>query len=351
MTVRRPHRAAGTIAATTVAAVVLAACGAGDGDDSAPSMDMADIEASYGEIVRSKGTVLGVSVHGQVVREGGDGAWCVVDLDGAYRDCWPVDQRVEPATVQWSPDGSMVAFDGRIDRMSGFDSDVRVLDVASGEIATIADDGRDDAGAPHDLLPAWVDEDRLAFLRDRHGQLELVHAQVGGDTESADIDSLELPGIVSRNAAVLDGGYAVAAGRGPIELVRIDRAGEVRTIADLTGSGAEITGTSRDHEQVVVASAVDGDRLTPVVHVAGDTTTSAPFTASSAAVSPDGRLVAAAGTDGGGITLWDPAGDDSRRLDPPQTPIIEAPVRLVWADDDRLVLWSPSAWQVVTLSG
>ncbi len=45
--------------------------------------------------------------------------WCVVDLEGAEGDCWPVDQRAEPGTVQWSPDGSMVAFDGRIDRMSG----------------------------------------------------------------------------------------------------------------------------------------------------------------------------------------------------------------------------------------
>ena len=135
ITVRRPHRAAATIAATTVAAVLLTACG-GDGDDGAPAMDVADIEASYGEIVRSKGTVLGVSAQGQMVREGGAGAWCVVDVDGAEGDCWPVDQRVEPGTVQWSPDGSMVAFDGRIDRMSGFDSDVGQAGATAGRRAS-----------------------------------------------------------------------------------------------------------------------------------------------------------------------------------------------------------------------
>ena len=328
--------------------MLLAACG--EGDDGAP-MDVADMQASYGEIVLSTGTVLGVSERGQVVREGDADAWCVVDLEGVEGDCWPVDQRVEPGTLRWSPDGSMVAFDGRIDRMSGFDSDVRVLDIASGEIVTIADDGGDDPAGPQDLLPAWVDEDELAFLRDRDGQLQLVHAAVGGGIESVDIDSLELPEIVSRNAAVIDGDYTVVAGRDPTELVRIDEAGEVRAIVEVGGRGAEIGGTTPDDDRAVVTSGVEGGGLTPVVYVAGEATTSAPFTATSAAVSPDGRLVAAAATDEAGVTLWDPAGGESRRLDPRQAPVIEGRAGLVWADGDRLVLWSPASWQVVTLSG
>ena len=68
-------------------------------------------------------------------------------------------------------------------------------------------------------------------------------------------------------------------------------------------------------------------------------------------MSPDGRLVAAAATDEAGVTLWDPAGGDSRRLDPGQAPVIEGRAALVWGNGDRLVLWSPASWQVVALSG
>ena len=126
---------------------------------------------------------------------------------------------------------------------------------------------------------------------------------------------------------VVDGDYTVAAGRDPTELVRIHEAGEVRAIVEVTGRGAEIGGTSGGHDRAVVTSGVDSDGLTPVVYVAGDTTTNAPFTATSAAVSPDGRLVAAAATGEAGVTLWDPAGGDSRRLDPRQAPVIEGRVR------------------------
>ena len=126
------------------------------------------VQASYGEIVRQRGH------RPRCVRARAGGAGGRRPVRGASSTSTAPrvtagrsTSGVEPGTVQWSPDGSMVAFDGRVDRMSGFDSDVRVLDVASGEIVTIADDGGDDPGGPQDLLPVWVDEDRLAFLRDR----------------------------------------------------------------------------------------------------------------------------------------------------------------------------------------
>ena len=344
---RRPGRRA---AATTVVAVLLAACG--EGDDGAP-MDVADMQASYGEIVRSKGTVLGVSEHGQVVREGGAGAWCVVDLDGVEGDCWPVDQRVEPGTLRWSPDGSMVAFDGRIDRMSGFDSDVRVLDIESGEIVTIADDGGDDPAGPQDLLPVWVDEDRAGVpARPRRAAPAGARRRSVAASRASTSTRSSSPTIVSRNAAVVDGDYTVAAGRDPTELVRIDDGG--RGPGDRRGHRARCG--DRRHEpgrrpggrhQWRRGRRADAGRLRRrgrhderAVH------------------GHERRRVTGRAPGGGrshGRSRCHAVGSGRRRRRGDSTlgqaPVIEGRVAAGVGDGDRLVLWSPASWQVVTLSG
>ena len=107
----------------------------------------------------------------------------------------------------------------------------------------------------------------------------------------------------------------------------------------------------RDTEQAVVTSGLTPGETTPVTYVAGGTTTSAPFTAPAATVSPDGQMVAAAVPDQPGVTLWDPSGSEPRPLDPGPTATIEQPLGIVWTDDNRLVVWSPDSWQVVTLTG
>lgn len=339
------------IAAVTAATALTTACG---DDDDGSTPDIAEIEVAYSDVVESAGTVLGVSVQGDVLREGSDGEWCVADVAGTERDCWAVDQRIQPGLVAWSPDGSKIAFDGRVERAAAFDSEVRVLDLESGEIVTLADDGSDDPAGPQDLLPAWVDDAEVAFLRDRGGSLQIVFAELDGDVETADVSSLSLREIVSPTAAVIDDEYAITVGHGPTEVVGIDDDGEVRTILELAAPDALVGGTSRDTERAVITSGIDGQEITPAIYVAEDVTTTAPFTSTAATVSPDGRLVAAATSEepGGpfGVTLWDPSGGEPRWFDPGELLTVDNQLGIVWTDDDLLVIWSPGSWQIVTLT-
>lgn len=77
-----------------------------------------------------------------------------------------------PEEMYWSPDGSYLAI-GTFDRALRFleDTDIRVLDVETGAIINLTDDGTESGlltlvGAANlDVSPRWLDADTLVFIR------------------------------------------------------------------------------------------------------------------------------------------------------------------------------------------
>ena len=344
-----------------VVVVLTAACG---GDDD-PSAGVTSVEGEFGEIVGADGTVLAVSTQGRVAVQQDD-RLCVVDLaGGGDTPCTDVDGSLSASAVVFSPDGSKLAFDGLAAMLRAFDSDVRVLDVDSGEQITVADDGDDDPTGPQDVLPAWVDDTELAFLRlpgmgtGERDSAEVVFAGLDGGHVDAVNTAGDVGGrdvVVGSSAGVLDGRYVLAVGGDPSRLVAVDD-GVVELVADLGGPGGSVGGISRNGERAVVVAGAPTSELLAAVHVAtvGDdavVATSSPFETVAATVSPDGRIVAAATAAGdgrrAGVTLWDPDVDDEQHLEPGDgVPTLDAVSGVVWTDDDRIVLWSSEGWQVV----
>jgi hypothetical protein len=350
----------------TVIVVLAAACG----DDEDASTDVTSVEGAFGSLVQADGQVLAVSTQGRAAVQQDD-QLCVVDLAGGKdpAGCATVDGSLAASSVAFSPDGSKVAFDGLANMLQGLDSDVRVLDVASGEVVVVDDDGGDDPGGPQDVLPAWAADDELAFVRlPGMGGGARDTAQVGfaeldgdGEVQVVDTDGLSPRDIaVGSSAAVLDGRYVLAASGEPSRLVAVDDDGQADVVTELDARGGALGGTSRDREQAVVVIVSPTMDVLPAVHLDADAvadgddvvTTTSPFPTIAATVSPDGSIVAAAtvGGDGGrtGISLWDPAVGDEQQLEPGDgVPTLAAVRGVVWTDDDRIVLWSTEGWQVV----
>ena len=348
--------------AVLLAVIVALAAACGDDDDS--SADVGNVEGDVGAVVEADGLVLAVSTQGRAVVQRDD-QLCVVDLAGADdpTGCATVEDSLSASSVVFSPDGTKVAFDGLANVLQGLDSDVRVLDVESGDVVVVDDDGGDDPAGPQDALPAWAADDELAFLRlpgmgdGPRDSAQVVFAELDGDVEVVDAAGISPRDVVvGSSAAVLDDRYVLAASGEPSRLVAVDDDGQVEVVTELEARGGSIGGTSRDGEQAVVVIVSPTLDVLPAVHVDADAddmaTTSSPFPTTAATVSPDGRIVAATtpSGDGGrtGITLWDPVVGDEQHLGAgAEVPTLEAVRGVVWTDDDRIVLWSADGWQVV----
>ena len=79
----------------------------------------------------------------------------------------------------------------------------------------------------------------------------------------------------------------------------------------------------------------------------GSKTSTIDVVASSAAVSPDGSIVATIGQDGVSLHTFD--GKHERALDPGEGQDVLNPFAMVWTADDQLVLANPGGWQVVSV--
>jgi len=102
------------------------------------------------------------------------GQVCIYTFDGAGKKCTdlPLEQFLGyPYQLQWSPDGSRIAFtENPIDL--GYDADIWVLDVASGAVKDLTDDGVTGAwsqptGTPSsvvDYLPMWGPTDGQIYF-------------------------------------------------------------------------------------------------------------------------------------------------------------------------------------------
>lgn len=148
----------------------------------------------------------------------GDDTICVwaVDDSTAEPTCadevLPITRNPMYSTIRWSPDSTRVAFD--LDTVQrGFDSDVMVFDVASGELSNLTDDGfeggifigRSTPGdseppneVPADILPAWSpDGSELVFSRTPMGEssreTSLLRIPVDGGEPSTIVDVSDEP--------------------------------------------------------------------------------------------------------------------------------------------------------------
>ena len=161
--------------ATVAALVAVAVTASGAADASAPN-------APAWEIV----DIAPVDVDGSPVSLSPDGEWlagmlddqvCVWRLaDLTETEACSADVRgVHAESIAWSPDSSAVAFSTRAYEYL-IDSDIHVLDVATGDVANVTDDGFDDqlqlgddepaAPVPVDVMPTWTpDGAAIVFSR------------------------------------------------------------------------------------------------------------------------------------------------------------------------------------------
>lgn len=104
---------------------------------------------------------------------------CILDASTretvAESDAKPEVSLLDVRAMSWSPDGSKLAF-STMPWVQLRDSDIFVMDVASGEITNLTPEGY--AEAAHDLMenpeanvdtsPVWLDDDTILFLRDSY---------------------------------------------------------------------------------------------------------------------------------------------------------------------------------------
>jgi Tol biopolymer transport system component len=167
--------------------LILAGCGQGDvpGPPSAarPAIDLSVTgqQELPGDALSPDGTWLAQ------VREG---ELCVYAIDAPDEErCFlPGNCRVSAQSIQWSPDSERLAFTEL--HQQYYESDLWVLDVKSGELVNLTDDGVDPCGTEGtqaagsmDLLPVWSsDGASIAFYRNGDEGLSLYRIAASGGT-------------------------------------------------------------------------------------------------------------------------------------------------------------------------
>ena len=155
--------------------MLLAGCSSSSGSDWARQAfaesgpDVASLEVTGAEPVRADGPARLSPDGTRLLRMTGEP--CVTTLDGAEKQCVE-DVSADLPRARWSPDGTKVVFTDDFWRQF-HEPDVRVFDVASGELTNLTDDGVDelDGGDPDqaarlDLLPSWSpDGSAVRFVR------------------------------------------------------------------------------------------------------------------------------------------------------------------------------------------
>lgn len=349
----------------TVLGALVGLVASGCGGDEQPRLDVSEVQATLGDRIDAEGSVLGISPDGDVLMRVDD-TTCAYDLDGDETVCFDV-VIGRNESITWSPDGTRAAF-GNLESWSrGLDSDVRVVDLETGDVTVMADDGTDDLAGDIDLAPVWASDDELMWLRLPAGRdgdelrMEVVRMAVDGEETDDDatpgtpteIEALQLGAVGTRT---FDDSLVVfrRLDARRHQLLTLDDDGETDriTVTDGTGTiGFGFEGISRDGAaMVVVNSDLRLFEFGPAVFIRADgrEQVESGFDVVAAAVDPDGGVVAAVGvddtSDDRSLTLWDPETDEQVELAPDPDAL-----GVTWVGADRLVLWDFEGWQVVDL--
>lgn len=122
-----------------------------------------------------------------------DGELCVYAIEEPDKPrCFsPRNCRISASSIQWSPDGSRLAFTEL--HQEYYESDLWVLHAESGELVNLTDDGVDlctkegtRGAGPMDILPVWSpDGESIAFYRSDDEGVSLYRVAADGGTPEA----------------------------------------------------------------------------------------------------------------------------------------------------------------------
>lgn len=326
-----------------------------------------DIGFEVADPVLADQVVLGVSAGGSVlVADGPDTAgdeMCALQLDGTDEKCWAAeDPPGVLSALNWSPDGTRVAFDNAAYRPEGAGSGVRVLDTTDGSIAAVPP-GRSPSDGSVDLYSAWLDDEHLTFLRrpadvgDDERRLELVEVDLQSGEEIRAVPvHLSLLDLGPQSGAVVGGRYIVSVAEGSSSvIVTADSDGDLFQLNEIDLPVVAVTSTTSDGRTgVVVSYAFDASRVGPVALISSTGTgeIAEGMRAAAATIEPAGRFVAGVvptdpGTDEASaeLVLWEPHTDETRV-------VVELGILAtdaVWTSDDEVIVWNSEGWQVVIL--
>jgi len=153
------------------AVLVLSACAAEDDRPELVTTDVSSLRVT-GEREQIEMFSASLSPDGKTLLYSGQDGTCVRGVDGSNEYCLDVDTDLFADSAGWSPDSGKIAL---VDAFPiGFEPDLWVLDVASGELTNLTDDGVETdrsmaevpAGADVDVYPSWsADGKQIRFVR------------------------------------------------------------------------------------------------------------------------------------------------------------------------------------------
>ena len=155
--------------------VTLVGCQGSGGKELCPSASRPASElrlADQREIAVDEGRIVALSPDGKWVVVAKETELCICEVPSLVKKCcaeFGADVRLDPISVAWSPDSKRVAFTENA-VMYLYESDVWVLEVDSGDLKNLTDDGQVgsilsvEGEAAVDIAPAWTcDGKRLVF--------------------------------------------------------------------------------------------------------------------------------------------------------------------------------------------
>lgn len=156
--------------------------------------------------------------------------------------------------VRWAPDGRALAFA----EATAEGGALRVLEVASGQVRTLATSSDADGQPGH---PRWsANGSQVAFLRSRGTQADLLVVPADGGEARVLVDGRDGFGVTGFDWAA-DGSALVFTYRGEVQSIGLDGSGR-RTLAALDGMDATDPAAAPDGVQVAFALNPSGDGRT-----------------------------------------------------------------------------------------
>jgi hypothetical protein len=195
-----------------------------------------------------------------------DGEVCVVststDVPTSADRCSPFPSGIAPGSVTWSPDGTSLVFHHDLFRF-GQEPDLVELDLASGELTVLTDDGvpLDGDGGALDVAPAFTPDGTLYFFRlgdPSEGVQAVLHRYVGdGEVTPIGPALVGVPGRAGRSVSDDSIVIMLSGLEGNSELVSVDVNGGTNRSILIEGQGQVVADAAPDRALLVAPSRLD----------------------------------------------------------------------------------------------